>query len=208
MNKSNLTKVGTFFSLLLIVSVVGYNWYHHRRAEQAKKDWHYLENSLDHNADIHTKLKHYKDFIKVWAGTPSSSTACYLVGQLYMQTADKDYDNAIKYLTMAKFTKGSILDAERHTRLATCYQHTDKLEKALTAYEHVIAHAPAYGCKIEALWAKANIYATGRLQNQAKRCKTLQQITEIPLDGINEDESSLKIIYTAESILESISPTA
>lgn len=207
MNKSNLTKIGTFFFALLIVSVVGYPWYHHRRDEQAKQAWHDLENKLDTNADIRRKKQAYESFIQKWEGTLSSSTACYQLGKLYAQGKDnnQDYNKAIKCLTRAKFAKGSITEAERQIHLAKCYQKIDKLEKALTAYDHVIAHAPAYGCKIEALWAKANIYATaGRLQDQAKQRSTLKQITLIPLEGIKGDTDSMKIRNSAVSMLTSI----
>lgn len=207
MNKSNLAKVGTFLFTLLVLGVVAYSWYHNRRAYQAKEALHDLENKLDRHAAIEEKIKHYQAFIHTWEGTLASRTACYRLGELYMQQTDKDYDSAIKYLEKATLTKGGIVETERHMRLAECYQRTTKLEKALAAYDHVIAHAPAYGHKIEALWAKAQLYATGPLQNQAKQCQILQQITEIPLDGINGDAHSLQIIHTAESKLASISPT-
>lgn len=205
MNKSKLTKVATFIFTLLLISLVGYMWYHHQRAEKAKVAWHDLENRLGDNAAIDTKIKDYKNFIKKWQGTPSLSTACYKLGLLYcIEKTDKDYDQAIQYLTMANFTKGSVLETERHRCLGACYVHTNKLEKALAAYDHVITHAPAYSSKIDALWKKANIYGTGQLQNQEKRRETLQQIVEIPRDGINGDKASLQIIYSAESLLASM----
>ena len=46
MNKSKLTKVATFIFTLLLISLVGYKWYHHQRAEKAKVAWHDLENRL------------------------------------------------------------------------------------------------------------------------------------------------------------------
>lgn len=205
MNKSNLAKVATYLFTLLILGVVTYSWYHNRRAAQAKEALHDLENKLGGNTTIEEKIKHYQDFVQTWDSTLASSTACYRLGGLYMEQTEKDYDNAIKYLEKAKMTKGGIVETERHMRLAACYQHTNKLKKALTAYDHVIAHAPAYGCKIDALWAKAEIYATGPLQNQEKQSQILQQITEIPLDGINGDERAMQIVHTAESILASIS---
>ena len=74
-------------------------------------------------------------------------------------------------------------------------------------YGHVIKHAPSYATRIDALWGTANIYEKGPLKNKKKETESLQQITEIPLEGILGEEESNKTRNGALARLELLKPS-
>ncbi len=143
--KSNYTTIGIVFGVVLLVALIAFGWFYHRKGKekealvlfnQAKQTFQQITAAGDQSRDVGYRLALQK-FEKV--SSNYAGTKCAVLSLLYLGDCSyrlKEYDKAIEYYLsfIDKTKRGYYLRYFAFEGLGYCFEEKGDFEKAIDYY--------------------------------------------------------------------------